>query len=55
MRQDKRTGSLEEGKLADLIVLNRNLFKVPAKKIYGTKVLLTLLGGKVVHASGAFE
>ncbi len=54
LRQDHRTGSLEQGKLADLIVLNRNLFKVPAKRIYGTKVLLTLLGGKVVHRSGSF-
>jgi predicted amidohydrolase YtcJ len=54
LRQDHRTGSLERGKLADLIVLNRNLFKVPAKRIYGTKVLLTLLGGRVVHRSGSF-
>ncbi|MDP9189927.1 MAG: amidohydrolase [Actinomycetota bacterium] len=54
MRQDHRTGSLEAGKLADLIVLNRNLFKVPADRIYGTKVLLTLLGGRVVHRAGSF-
>lgn len=49
MHQDRRTGSLERGKLADLIVLDRNLFRVPADRISGTKVLMTMLGGRVVH------
>ncbi|MGZ5331968.1 MAG: amidohydrolase [Solirubrobacterales bacterium] len=53
LRQDGRTGSIEPGKLADLIVLDRNLFRVAPKRIYGTKVLLTLLGGKVVHRTKA--
>ena len=43
------TGSIEVGKLADLIVLDRNLFAIPAKQISETKVLLTLLGGQPVH------
>jgi predicted amidohydrolase YtcJ len=49
MHQEGRTGSLERGKLADLIVLDRNLFRVRADRISGTKVLMTMLGGKVVH------
>ncbi len=44
-------GSLEEGKLADLIVLDRDLFKVAPSEIHKTKVLLTMVGGKVVYQS----
>ncbi|MCJ7590816.1 MAG: amidohydrolase family protein [Woeseiaceae bacterium] len=46
---EKESGSIEVGKLADLIVLDRNLFSIPAKQISETKVLLTLLGGRPVH------
>jgi predicted amidohydrolase YtcJ len=54
MLQDDKTGSLEKGKLADLIVLDRNLFRIPAKQIARTKVLMTMVGGKVVwQAKGA--
>jgi predicted amidohydrolase YtcJ len=50
LHQDEVTGSLEVGKLADLIVLDRNPLKVPAEEIAGTKVLETLVGGKVVYS-----
>jgi predicted amidohydrolase YtcJ len=46
--QDDRTGSIEEGKLADLVVLDHNLFAIPPDQISGARVLLTLLGGKPV-------
>jgi hypothetical protein len=46
---DDVSGSIGVGKLADLIVLDRNLFAIPAKEISETKVLLTLFGGKAVH------
>lgn len=49
MQQAEETGSLERGKLADLIVLDRNVFKVPAKQIGETQVLMTMVGGKVVY------
>jgi predicted amidohydrolase YtcJ len=43
-------GSLEVGKVADLIVLSQNLFEVPpAERIAQTKVMFTMVGGKVVH------
>lgn len=42
------TGSLRVGKQADLIVLDRNLFQIPAKDISETEVLMTMLGGQVV-------
>jgi predicted amidohydrolase YtcJ len=46
---EKVSGSIAEGKLADLIVLDRNLFEIPKKEISDTRVLLTLFGGKAVH------
>ncbi|MFE3450727.1 amidohydrolase [Nonomuraea sp. NPDC059194] len=49
LRQDRYTGSLEAGKFADLIVLDRNVMKVPAEQIAKTKVLLTMVGGRIVH------
>ena len=49
MKQDRTTGSLEKGKQADLIVLNQNLFNISPGKIADTKVLKTMLGGKVVY------
>lgn len=49
MHQDDVTGSLEPGKLADLIVLDQNLFEVPIEDISETRVLMTMVGGNVVH------
>jgi predicted amidohydrolase YtcJ len=46
---EKETGSIEVGKAADLVVLDRNLFEIPASQIHGAKVLLTLLDGKEVY------
>ena len=44
--RDQQTGSLEVGKQADLIVLDRNLFEVPVEEIRDTQVLWTLIGGR---------
>jgi|APFre7841882724_1041349.scaffolds.fasta_scaffold35217_2 predicted amidohydrolase YtcJ len=46
---EKNTGSIEVGKRANLAVLDRNLFEIPATEISDTKVLLTLFEGKPVH------
>ena len=48
---DDETGSIEVGKSADLIVLNRNILTCPATKIGASRVLLTLLGGKIVYGA----
>jgi predicted amidohydrolase YtcJ len=49
LHQDEATGSLEVGKFADLIVLDRNPLKVQAEDIAKTQVLETVVGGKVVY------
>ncbi len=46
---EDKVGSLEAGKLADLIVIDRNLLTCPVDDIRGTKVLRTYVGGKLVH------
>ena len=48
MHQDKVTGTLERGKLADMIVLDRNLFEIPEDDISETQVVETMVGGRVV-------
>jgi hypothetical protein len=50
---EKNTGSIEVGKRANLAVLDRNLFEIPATEISDTKVLLTLFEGKPVHGDAA--
>lgn len=45
----KDKGSLEPGKLADFVMLSRDIMKVPAAEILKTRVRMTVLGGKVVH------
>jgi predicted amidohydrolase YtcJ len=49
--REKEEGSLEAGKLADLILLSQDLFKIPPSEIGKTEVLLTMVGGKVVYES----
>jgi predicted amidohydrolase YtcJ len=48
LHAEQEVGSLEVGKLADLIVLDRNITKVPVRDIADVKVLLTVVGGKTV-------
>jgi len=53
--REQREGSLEKGKLADLIVIDRNLFEIEPTAIGKTEVLLTMVGGKVVYESPAWK
>jgi predicted amidohydrolase YtcJ len=50
-RREKTEGSIETGKLADLIVIDRNLFMIEPTEIGKTEVLMTMVGGKVVYKS----
>ncbi|MDK1288286.1 amidohydrolase [Pseudoalteromonas umbrosa] len=49
MRQDHLVGSIEVGKLADLVVLDNNLFESTVKEIANTQVTMTLLDGEIVY------
>lgn len=46
---EKELGTLEPGKLADIVVLDRNLFKIPTDEIRFAKVTLTIADGKIVY------
>jgi predicted amidohydrolase YtcJ len=53
LHQDEAAGSIEIGKFADIIVLDRNPFKVPAEEIAKIQVLETVVGGNVVYEAPA--
>lgn len=55
MRMEKDSGSIEVGKLADLIVLDRNLFEIPVEQISDTVVQETVFEGRVVHRDAALR
>ena len=46
--QERETGSIEVGKLADLVVLEKNLFEVAPREIHAVRVLRTILEGVTV-------
>ena len=47
--EEKTKGSIEVHKLADLVVLTKNLLQVSPREILDTKVMMTVVGGKVVY------
>lgn len=51
---DHVTGSIEVGKLADLAVVDRNLFELSLEEFFPAKVLLTLIEGEAVFADPSF-
>jgi predicted amidohydrolase YtcJ len=49
LRQEKETGSLEAGKLADCIVLDKDILTCPADEIRNIQVMNTYLSGRLVY------
>ncbi len=54
LRLEKQLGSIENGKFADLIVLERDFLAVPDEELGRNRVLLTMVGGEVVAALDVF-
>ena len=50
--EDGDKGTLEQGKLADIVVLSENPFNVPPQELKDLKVVLTIVGGHIVYSDG---
>ncbi|MCZ6652336.1 MAG: amidohydrolase [Planctomycetota bacterium] len=55
MRLEDKTGSIEVGKRADLIVLDRNIFEIPVTEINEALVLLTIMDGRTVYSADGMD
>ena len=49
---ENETGSLTPGKWADLVILRDDLFTVPPARLPDNQVMLTMMGGRIVHRDG---
>ena len=47
--QESNLGSIQSGKYADLVVLDRDYLTIPAEQIKDIKPVMTMVGGKIVH------
>ena len=45
----EKLGSLDTGKYADMIVLDRNIFEVPMEEVKKVKVLTTIVNGNIIY------
>ncbi len=54
-KREKTEGSIENGKLADVVIISQDLFNIPPNQIGKTKALMTLVGGKVVYQDPSWE
>jgi predicted amidohydrolase YtcJ len=52
--EEASKGMLRAGMLADFVVIDRDLFAIPATQLKDAKVLLTVVGGRIVHAARPF-
>ncbi len=48
VRKPDKLGSLEEGKLADLLVIDRDYFTIPEDEILKIRPLMTMVGGRMI-------
>jgi predicted amidohydrolase YtcJ len=50
--EDSIKGSLARGKLADLVMIDQDLTRIPPETIRDAKILLTVVGGRIVYEAG---
>ncbi len=53
--EEEKKGSLSAGQFADLAILSADYFSVPEEEIKGIEAVLTIVDGKIVHASGEYS
>jgi predicted amidohydrolase YtcJ len=51
--EEREKGSIEKGKLADLIVISKDLAKVAPRELLSIRVLKTFIDGKLIYAAEA--
>lgn len=49
--EEKEKGSIEQGKLADLVILNTSLLNCPSEEILHVKADVTILDGEIVFTN----
>jgi hypothetical protein len=54
-KREKTEGSIEIGKLADVVIISQDLFNIRPNQIGKTKALMTLVGGKVVYQDSSWN
>jgi predicted amidohydrolase YtcJ len=52
LRMEDKVGTIEPGKLADLVVLNKDYFTVPDAEIKQIRSVMTVVNGRIVHDGG---
>ena len=52
LREENQIGTIEPGKLADLVVLSDDYFTVPDEKVRKIQSVLTVIGGTIIHDAG---
>jgi predicted amidohydrolase YtcJ len=55
MHHEDITGTIEVGKQADIVVLDRNLFEIPTTEISEARVVMTMLDGEIIFSAGQQE
>ena len=54
-KEEDKLGSIEPGKLGDVVVLNGDYFSVPDESLKSLRSVLTVVGGKIVHDEGVLR
>ena len=54
-KEEDKLGSIEPGKLGDVVVLNGDYFSVPDESLKSLRSVLTVVGGTIVHNEGVLR